>query len=95
MHRYSGAISSYSGLLTESRIPLKPVRGGMRIVALSISFHEQTKNESVVFQYCRFSLFLKNPVFQIIYTLRTLAVRSINHLSKPGGPNHNHLLSLY
>ena len=29
-------------VLTESRIPIKPVLGGMRIVALSISSHEQT-----------------------------------------------------
>ena len=28
---------------TESRIPLKPVPGGVRIVALSISSHEQTQ----------------------------------------------------
>ena len=28
---------------TESRIPLKPVLGGARIVALSISSHEQTQ----------------------------------------------------
>ena len=31
------------GVLTESRIPLKPVLGGVRIVALSISSHEQTQ----------------------------------------------------
>ena len=30
-------------VLTESRILLKPVLGGVRIVALSISSHEQTK----------------------------------------------------
>ena len=30
-------------VLTESRILLKPVLGGMRIVATSISFHEQTQ----------------------------------------------------
>ena len=30
-------------VLTESRIPLKPVLGGVRIVALSISSHEQTQ----------------------------------------------------
>ena len=29
--------------LTESRIPLNPVLGGMRIVALYISYHEQTQ----------------------------------------------------
>ena len=29
------------GVLTESRIPLKLVLGGVRIVALSISSHEQ------------------------------------------------------
>ena len=30
-------------VLTESRIPLKPVLGGVRIVAFPISFHEQTQ----------------------------------------------------
>ena len=36
--------------LTKSRITLMPVLGGVRIVALSISSHEQTnKTESVVF----------------------------------------------
>ena len=30
-------------VLAESRIPLKPVLGGVRIVALSISSHEQTQ----------------------------------------------------
>ena len=37
-------------VLTESRIPLKPVLGDVRIVALFISLHEQThKAESAVF----------------------------------------------
>ena len=37
--------------------------------ALSTSSHEQTqqKNESAVFLYCKFSLFLKDPFFKIIY----------------------------
>ena len=30
-------------VLTESRIPLKPVLGDIRIIALSISSHEQTQ----------------------------------------------------
>ena len=30
-------------VLTESRIPLKPVLGGVRIVALSISARDQTQ----------------------------------------------------
>ena len=30
-------------VLTESRIPLKPVLGGVRIVALSNSFYKQTQ----------------------------------------------------
>ena len=35
---------------------------GMRIVALFISSHERThKTESVVYMYCRFSLYLKDP----------------------------------
>ena len=48
-------------VLAESRIPLKPVLGGVGIVALS------NKTDSGVFLYCRFSLFLKDPFFQIIH----------------------------
>ena len=43
-----------------------PVLGGVRIVALSISSHEQTQQNRVC---CRFSVFLKGPFFQIIYRL--------------------------
>ena len=48
LHLYSVDIFSYSGpsgILGSggSRIPLKPVLGGVRIVALSISSHEQTR----------------------------------------------------
>ena len=49
MHRYSFDIFSYSvhiqeyWVLTEIRILLKPVLGDVRIVALSISSHEQTQ----------------------------------------------------
>ena len=55
---------SYIGFLTESRTRLKLVLGGVRIVALFISSHEQTKKaESAVFLYCRFSIFLKGSIF--------------------------------
>ena len=46
MHRYSAhnfhilVLPEY-WVLTENRIPLKPVLGGVSIVALSISSHEQ------------------------------------------------------
>ena len=54
--------------LTESRIPLKPVLGGVIIVSLSTSSHEQ-QSDLVVFLYCRYSLFLKDPLFfQVIET---------------------------
>ena len=48
VHQYFVDIFSYSGpsgILgsDESRIPLKPVLGGVSIVALSISSHEQTQ----------------------------------------------------
>ena len=49
----------------ESRIPLKPVLEGVRIVELS---NRLNKTESAVLLYCRFSLFLKDPIFQIIWT---------------------------
>ena len=35
-------------VLTESRILLKPMLGGVRIVALSSSSHEQTQNTSLL-----------------------------------------------
>ena len=54
-------------VLTESRIPLKAVLRGMRIVALSISSHNRlNKTESAIFFYCRFILYLKDLFFQII-----------------------------
>ena len=48
VHRYVVDIFSYSGpseywVLMESRIPLKPVLGGVRIVEHFISSHEQTQ----------------------------------------------------
>ena len=54
VHRYSGDIFSYSGpsgilVLMESRIPLKPVLRGVKIDALSISYHEQTQRNRVCF----------------------------------------------
>ena len=70
VHRYSVDIFSYSGpsgILCSYGIPFKLVLGGVRIVVLSISSHEQTqKTESAVFLYCSFSLFLKDQFFQII-----------------------------
>ena len=71
MHRYSVNIcrililQKYWGL-TERRIPLKPVLGGVNFFALSISSHEQTQ-KSAVFLYSMFSLLLTDPFFQIIY----------------------------
>ena len=48
--------------LTKSRIPLKPVLGGMKIVALYFCSHEETQQNRVFCSlYCRFSLFLKDP----------------------------------
>ena len=35
--------SKFQMALTESRIPLKPLLGGVRSVALSISSHKQTQ----------------------------------------------------
>ena len=43
------------------------VLGGVKFVALSILI----KTESALFLYCRFSLFLKDPFFQIIFTMLT------------------------
>ena len=49
-------------ILSESRITLKLVLAGVRIIVISISSHEQLyKTESVVFKYGRFSPSIKNP----------------------------------
>ena len=53
-------------VLTESRIPLKPVLGGVKIAAL-VLMNRLNKTESALFLCCRFSLFLKDSLFQIIY----------------------------
>ena len=49
-------------VLTESRIPLKPVLGKKSHFPL-VLMNTLNKTESVVFIYCRFSLFLKDPFF--------------------------------
>ena len=57
-------------VLMEIRILLKPVLGDVRIVALPlVLMNRLNKTESAVFLYCRFSLILKDPFFQIIYTV--------------------------
>ena len=55
-------------VLTESRMLLKQVLGGVRIVALSIVLiNRLNKTESAVFLYCRFSLFLKDLFFSRLF----------------------------
>ena len=72
VHQYSVdnfSYSSPSGILGSdgSRILLKPVLGGVRIVSLSFSSHEQTQyTKSASFLHCRFSLFMQDLFFQII-----------------------------
>ena len=70
-------------VLTENRIPLKPLLGGMRrIVALSISSHEQTQLHLVCcFFYNVFSLFLKDPFFQIILGLGRITLYAQQHFT--------------
>ena len=48
-----------------SRMLFKPVLRGIRIVALSLSSHDQRLNkiDSTVLLYCRSSIFLKDPFF--------------------------------
>ena len=56
-------------VLTESRIPLKPVLGGVIIVALPlVHMNRLNKTESDVSLYCKFFLLLKDPFFHIIYS---------------------------
>ena len=47
-----------------SLIPFKPVLGGVELLQFSLVFmNGLNKTESDVILYCRFSLFLKDPVF--------------------------------
>ena len=78
VHRYNVDIFSYSAMvlreywvLTESRIPLKPVLGGMRIVAQCplVLMNRLNKTKSAVV-----SLFLTDPFFQIIQVATAVAV---------------------
>ena len=41
----------------ESRLLLKPVLEGMRVIALSIFMNKLNKKKAAVFKLCRFSLF--------------------------------------
>ena len=70
MHRYSVDLFSYYGPseIFGSDGKLKPVLVGVTIVSLPIRTYEHrlNKTKSVVFLYCRFSLFLKDLFFQII-----------------------------
>ena len=53
-------------LHTESRIPLKPVLGGMKDVAFSSMSHEQTQSNRVCcFLFCKFTEFPKDPLFRL------------------------------
>ena len=53
--------------LKESRIWLKPVLGACELLHFPlVIMNRLNKTESAVFEYCRFSLFLKVPFFQII-----------------------------
>ena len=56
----------------ESRIhvPLKPVLGAWELLHFPlVLMNRLNKTVSAVFLYCRFSLFLKDPFFQIIKLL--------------------------
>ena len=71
LHRYRYSVDIFFHILvlkeywvlTESRILLKPVLGGVRIVALSISSHADSIKLSLLFSYIVGSLFLKDPFF--------------------------------
>ena len=54
-------------VLTKSRITLKPVLGDVGILHFPlVLMNRLNKTQSAVFLYCRFSVFLKDPFFQII-----------------------------
>ena len=60
-------MDQYTRIWHFGRIPLKPVLGGVRIVHFPLVLvNRLNETESAVFSYCRFSLFLKEPFFQII-----------------------------
>ena len=55
-------------MLVQNEIKLshKLVLGGVRVVALFIPMSRFNKTESAVLKLCRFSLFLKDPLFSVI-----------------------------
>ena len=69
VHRYSIDFFRKYLVLTESRTPLKPVQGSLRIVALSISSHMNRLNkaESAVSNIVGSLYFRRIRFFQIIY----------------------------
>ena len=75
VHQYSIDIFIYSGpsgywVLTESKILLKLVLEGVRIVVLPLVLTNRLNKNQVsraAFTYCRLSVFLKDSFFQIIY----------------------------
>ena len=69
MHRYTLDIFHILVLqeywiLTEIRILLKPLLGAWELLHFPLVLMNRLKKaESAVFLYCRFSLFLKHPLF--------------------------------
>ena len=64
-------------VLTERRIPLKLVIGGVRIVAHfpCVLMNSLNNSKSATFLFWRFSLFLKDPLFQVIYLVNGICLR--------------------
>ena len=66
VHQFHILVLQEYWVLKESRIPLKGVIGGVRIVALSVnSLNRLNETESSVFGFCRFSLFLNDPISRL------------------------------
>ena len=65
-------------VLTESRIPLKPVLGGVRIVALSNSSHEQTPLFLIIVS----SLVLLKIRFSRLFILMVVISLGVYQMSK-------------
>ena len=100
MHRYSVDIFFHIQeywVLTESRIPLKPVLqvGGMGIVALSLVLMSRlNKTEPAVFLYCRLSLLLNEPFSRCFLGESSQVRRLCSHTRRRYRPKFISLVSL-
>ena len=92
VHRYSVVIFfkfwTFENI-RESRIPLKPVIGGMRSVALSISSHEQAQKTYLLFSNIVGSLYFRRIQFFRFFITFLLKQPESPPLTKLSGSAHD------